>query len=348
MKNQPSDSEALLTTPDGWGSVPQVTHSDVIDWLLDSDPAIRWQVERDLLDAPEQVWRATRALVETEGWGARLLAHQDADGQWAGGAFVPAGFDWDAAQASPEPWSRIQPWTATYPTLVVLRDLGWDPQSPRAQRMVELLRQNCRWEHEDEPFWDGEVEPCINGMTVALGSYFGVDVLPIVDRLLGERLPDGGWNCEAEFGSTVSSFDSTTDVLEGLLAYQLAAGGSAALVGARHEAEEYLLRRRLYCRLSTGEPANPVYLTLGHPFRFWHSVLRSLDYFRRASIADRRPPDPRLTEAAEWLRSVCDEDGTWHQQLRHGGATWFDMEPVGEPSRWLTLYALRIERWLQG
>lgn len=318
---------------------------EVLDWLLDSDPAIRWQVERDLLDAPEQVWQPTRARVETEGWGARLLAHQDVDGQWAGGSFVPGGFDWDAAQASEQPWSQLQPWTASYPTLVVLRELGWEPESARARRTVELLRQNCRWDHEEEPFWEGEVEPCINGMTVALGAYFGVDVQPIVDRLLGERLTDGGWNCEAEFGSVVSSFDSTTDVLEGLLAHQLVTGASAELIEARHGAEEYLLKRELYKRLSTGEPANPIYLTLGHPFRFWHGVLRSLDYFRRSTATDGIAPDPRLAAGVAWLRSRQDVDGRWPLEIRHGGATWFDMEQVGEPSRWLTLYALRVLRW---
>ena len=146
----------------------------VLDWLLDSDPAIRWQVLRDLTDAPEDVVAAERARVATEGWGARLLALRDADGQWAGGAFFPAGF-----QGSDDG----QPWTATFFTLVMLRDLGLDPRSAEAPRDGGPVRENSRWDHGGQRFFDGEVEPCINGRTVALGAYFGEDVEGIVDRV---------------------------------------------------------------------------------------------------------------------------------------------------------------------
>ena len=164
----------------------------VIDWLLDSDPSIRWQVMRDLLDAPESEWTAERAKMETEGWGARLLSYQDEDGQWAGGAFVPSDFD-------PREWQeRGQPWTATSFSLSQLREFGLDPSSDRAKRTVELIGANSRWDEGGQPYWEGEVEECINGRTVADGAYFGVDVSPIVDRLVGERLADGGWNCETD------------------------------------------------------------------------------------------------------------------------------------------------------
>src|SRR5690606_23805411 len=166
----------------------------VLDWLLDpdeSDPAIRWQVMRDLQGAPPARWQQVRAKVETEGWGARLLAVEDEDGRWAGGAHFPADFVW----GSDEPG---QPWTATSHSLAQLREFGFDPASERATRMVELIGENATWEHAGQRYWDGEVEPCINGLTVANGAYFGVDVGPIVRRLLGERLEDGGWNCEAE------------------------------------------------------------------------------------------------------------------------------------------------------
>lgn len=317
-----------------------MAESRVVDWLAAGDPAIAWQVQRDLLDEPEAVWRATRARVETEGWGARLLGHQDPDGQWAGGSFTPAGF-------TGELWaSEGQPWTATHHTLTVLRGLGLDPSSASARRTTALLAANSRWDEGGQPFWEGEVEPCINGLALANGAWFGADVSPIAERLLGDRLADGGWNCEDLRGAVVSSFDSTVNVLEGLLAWQQVTGdGDDRLAAARSGGEEYLLARSLFRRRSTGEVADPGYLTLGHPFRWHHSVLRGLDHFRRGAGFDNTQPDPRLAEAVEWLRSVRSPDGTWPLQVRHGGRDWFDMEKVGEPSRWVTLHALRILRW---
>ena len=234
---------------------------DVTDWLLDSDPAIRWQVMRDLLDQPEAEWEPVRALVETEGWGAQLLALEDDDGQWAGGAHFPADF-------TEEEWRATgQPWTSTSHSLTQLREWGFDPATDRAQRMVELIGANCRWEYDRLPYWGGEVEPCINGVTVANGTYFGVDMTSVVDRLLGERLEDGGWNCEAEKGSVRTSFDTSINVLEGLLEYETATGGSDATTEARQGAEEYFLERELFKRLSTGEPADDDYLQLRNPWR---------------------------------------------------------------------------------
>lgn len=195
----------------------------VLEWLLESDPAIRWQVLRDLVDAPDEVVAAERARVATEGWGARLLAMQGENGQWAGGACFPAGsFNWRAE-------NRGQPWTATLPTLQLLYELGVDPGSDRVRRAVALVRNHCRWEHAGQPFFSGEVEPCINGRVVTLGIYFGHDVEGVVARLLNEQLEDGGWNCEAENGSVRSSFATTINVLEGLLAYERATGGSPNL-----------------------------------------------------------------------------------------------------------------------
>src|SRR3954451_3442912 len=173
-----------------------------VDCLLASDPAIRWQVLRDLTDAPDDVVAAERARVATEGWGAGLLARRDPDGQWAGGACFPAS-GWSGEGG--------QPWTPTLPTLDLLRLFGLDPASPEAREAVALVRENCRWEYDGARFFDGEVEPCINGRTLAIGAYFGEDVDGIVQRLLGEQLTDGGWNCEAENGSTVASFDTTID-----------------------------------------------------------------------------------------------------------------------------------------
>jgi hypothetical protein len=305
-----------------------------LDWLLDSDPALRWQVLRDLSDAPPEVVAAERARVTTAGWGARLLALRDDDGQWAGGACFPGDFRGD--------FSHGQPWTSTFPTLTLLRDFGIDPNAQPVRETVALVRENSRWEHAGQPFFAGEVEPCINGRTVALGAYFGVDVEGIVDRLLGEQLADGGWNCETENGSVRSSFATTICVLDGLLEHEQATGGSPQTVAARRRGQQYLLDRRLFRRLSTGEVVDPDWLQFSFPTWWHYDVLRALDYFR--SSADE--PDPHLAEAVELLRSKQQDDGTWLLENTHPGAVHFSLEGGdAQPSRWNTLRALRVLNW---
>jgi hypothetical protein len=312
----------------------------VIAWLLEGDPSVRWQVMRDLLDGPEAMWRAERARVETEGWGARLLAHQDADGQWAGGAFLPAGFDFAEWR------ERGQPWTATSFALTQLREFGLDPATERARNIVALVGANSRWDEGGQPFWDGEVEECINGRTVADGAYFGVDVSPIVARLVGQRLADGGWNCERANGSARSSFATTINVLEGLLEYERTTGGTSGSREARKTGEDYLLERRLYRRVSTGEPADPNFLRFVHPSRWRYDVLRGLDYFRAAGRLDGASPDPRLDEAIGYVRSRRLPDGAWPLDWRLPGRVWFELEEgEGRPSRWVTLRAMRVVKW---
>lgn len=305
----------------------------VLDWLLDSDPAIRWQVMRDLAGAGPDEVEGERARVATEGWGARLLALRDVDGLWAGGACFPASFD---------PAEPGQPWTATMHTLQTLQIFGLDPASQPARETIALVAGNGRWEHDGQRYFDGEVEPCINGRTVEAGAYFGVDVSGIVARLLGERLNDGGWNCEAENGSVRTSFDTTINVLDGLLAYERVAGRSADVTAARRSGEEYLLERGLFRRKSTGEVADPAYLDLAFPFYWHYDVLRALDYFRTA----RSEPDPRMEEAIEVVRSKRQTDGRWSIDRIHPGRVHFTLEGgVGEPSRWNTLRALRVLDW---
>jgi hypothetical protein len=310
----------------------------VVDWLLDSDPAIRWQVLRDLVHAPAEVVAAERARVATEGWGARLLALQGEDGQWAGGACFPArSFNWRDTNEG-------QPWTATLPTLQLLRDFGVDACSDRVRRAVALVRDHCRWEHAGQPFFSGEVEPCINGRTVALGAYFDQDVDNVVDRLLGEQLDDGGWNCEVENGSVRSSFATTINVLEGLLAHERATGGSAKSLAARRRGEEYLLERKLFRRKSTGEVVNPAWLQFSFPVRWQYDVLRALEYFRSAGDA----PDSRMEEAIDLLRSRQQPEGAWLLENTHPGKVHFALEDGdGRPSRWNTLRALRVLRWYE-
>jgi hypothetical protein len=305
----------------------------VIDWLLEGDPAIRWQVLQDLTDASAHEVAVERARVEHEGWGARFLDVEDPDGLWAGGACFPASY------AGGEPG---QPWTATMHTLQTLQLLGLDPASASARRAVTLVAENGRWEHAGQRYFDGEVEPCINGRTVETGAYFGVDVGPVVERLLAEPLDDGGWNCEAENGSLRSSFDTTINVLEGLLEFERTTGGSEEVRTARRRGEEYLLERGLLRRKSTGEVVQSAYLDFAFPYYWHYDVLRALDYFRRSEAT----PDPRMAEAVEVVRSKQQPDGRWLLDCIHPGRVYFDIEgDVGTPSRWNTLRALRVLDW---
>jgi hypothetical protein len=302
----------------------------VVDWLLDSDPAIRGQVMRDVTDEPAEVVAAERAKVATEGWGARLLALQGADGTWAGKA-----------------WSHD--WTDTFHVLELLRRFGLDPESEPARRAVGLVRERVIWRDPDfetpwaeNQFFEGEVEPCINGNVVATGSYFGVDMTPLVDRLLGEQLPDGGWNCEVENGATVSSFGTTINVLEGLLEHERAIGGSGEVQAARQRGEAYMLERRLFRRKSTGAVIDPDWLQFSFPTWYHYDVLRGLDYLRDAEVK----PDDRVAEAIEVVEGNRGPDGRWPLQNVHEGVAHFAMdEGEGKASRWNTLRAMRVLRW---
>jgi hypothetical protein len=310
----------------------------VLNWLLDSDPAIRWQVLRDLVQTSAEAVAAERALVATEGWGARLLALQGEDGQWAGGACFPARSFQDSGE------NQGQPWISTLPTLQLLHDFGIDPTFDRVRRAVTLVRDRCRWEHAGQPFFRGEVEPCINGRTVTLGVYFDQDVDGAVARLLDDQLEDGGWNCEAENGSVRSSFATTINVLEGLLAHERATGGSPESIAARRRGEEYLLERKLVRRKSTGEVVNPAWLQFSFPTRWHYDVLRALEYFRSAGDM----PDPRLDEAIHLLRSKQQPDGAWLLENTHPGKVHFELEDGdNRPSRWNTLRALRVLSWYE-
>jgi len=297
--------------------------TDVVAWLLDSDPAIRWQVMGDLTYEPAEMVEAERARVATEGWGARLLGLQAADGQWAGGTLFPKQL-------------------ATTHSLMLLRDFGLDPESDEARRAIGLVREQSRWDHAGQPFFAGEVEPCINGRAVTIGAYFGQDVQGIVDRLLTEQMTDGGWNCEQENGSTRGSFHSTICVLEGLLEHEQATGCTAETTAARLRGQDYLLDRRMGRRLSTGEVIDPDWNRLAYPTDYFYDIMRGLDYLRRAGVT----PDERAAEAIELVRLRRDADGRWPLENPHPGELHFAMdEGEGRPSRWNTLRALRVLDW---
>lgn len=311
-----------------------MTDQPTLAWLLDTDPALRWQVERDLLGAPEATWRATRERTATEGMGARLLAHQDPDGQWAGGAYFPH----DATREEPG-----QPWTATTWTLNTLRWFGVPAEA--LGDTADRLRTHCRWEYDDLPYWDGEVDVCINAFTLANGDWLGQDMSGLAQWFPDHQLSDGGWNCEWVEGSTRSSVHSTLNAVKGLLAHEQMTGDRTQRM-ARHRGEEYLLERRLRHRLGTGEPLGDWTERIAWPPRWRHEVLNALDHFRAASLHDGRPPDPRLQEAVDLLRARQQPDGRWLQGHVDEGRVWFPLDvPEGEPSPWLTFQALRVLRW---
>jgi len=318
---------------------------DVVDWLLDSDPAIRWQVMRDLTDASDGEVAAERARVAREGWGARLLELQRPDGHWDKSTPTfrsAAGAKWWHSLPPHRQGTLFPEWTSTAWSLMLLRGFGLDPASEEARRAAGRVRQNVAWEHDGEPFFAGEVEPCINGKVVALGAYFGEGVDAIVDRLLGEQMGDGGWNCEQENGSTRGSFHSTIDVLEGMLEYEQTIGPTPAVSAARLRGQEYLLERRMLRRLSTGEVIDPAWTKFSYP-TYWHyDVLRGLDYMRAADVA----PDARLAEAIDLVESRRAQDGRWPLENQHPGRMHFAMDDgEGRPSRWNTLRAMRVLRW---
>jgi hypothetical protein len=309
----------------------------VIQWLLDSDPSVRWQVMQDLIGSPVEEVAAERARVATEGAGARLLALQEADGRWSGAA-----------------WNRG--WNSTMHVLMLLRDLGLEPTSEQARRATDLVRGRVTWKGcgpqkcQSNAFFDGEVEPCINGQVAAVGAYFGQDIEGLVVRLLSEQLPDGGWNCEAANGSKRSSFNTTICVLEALLAYERAVGGRQQVIEARLRGQEYLLDRRLFRRRSTGEvierdrKGGSDWKRFAFPTWWHYDVLRGLEYLRNAGVAY----DDRLADAIELVASKRDRDGLWPLETSYPGVMPIEIDVGdGQPSRWNTLRALRVLNWFQ-
>ena len=291
-----------------------------IKWLLDSDPSIRWQVMRDLTGESPEAIAVERARVATEGWGAQLLARQSIDGDWGG-----------------PKWDLVLLYS-----LVVLKDLGLDPASPRARKMIDRVKKRIvfKWLN-NRPYFQGETEPCINGRILGLGSYFDEPNDALANQLLSEQLEDGGWNCEAP-KSKHSSFHTTICVLEGLLDYERSGRKSKAVTAARGRAEKYLLERRLFRSRRTGEIIDKRWLRFSFP-AFWHyDVLRGLDYLRSTGIK----PDSRMSEAIEIVIKRRHQNGRWPLNLRHQEHIPLEMETeVGRASRWNTLRALRVLRW---
>ncbi|MEP6753491.1 MAG: hypothetical protein ABI959_12155 [Candidatus Dormiibacterota bacterium] len=307
---------------------------NALNWLLEADPAIRWQAMRDLTDAlPDQV-AAERARVATEGWGAQLLALRPDDGLWTTG--------------TPErEWASLL-------ALSMLRDMGLDASTEQARKAIGAVRNNATWHSRGPwhgtPVLAGEVEPCINGRVVTIGSYFGQDVTGIVERLLGEQMADGGWNCEQENGSTRGSFHTTINVLEGLLEHARATGGSADVTGALERGQEYLLERRMLRRRSSGELIDTAFTLFSFPTGYHYDALRGLEYLRAANVT----PDARVAEAIDLVRTKRDAEGRFplenpHEvELVNARVRDLDLdmeEREGRPSHWNTLRAMRVLDW---
>jgi hypothetical protein len=303
-----------------------------LKWLLDSDPAIRWQVMRDLTGGAPDAIAAERSRVATEGWGAQLLARQSPAGSWGG---------------SPRGWRDDLPkehrdLLVTLYSLSVLMELGLDPASKQARQMIDRVdkRLAFKWLN-NRPYLHGETESCINGRILGIGSYFKKPNDALANQLLGEQLEDGGWNCEAP-KSRRSSFHTTICVLEGLLEYERAGRQSAAVTKARRRAENYLIERSMYRSLRTGKVLDKTWLRFAFP-AFWHyDVLRGLDYLRNAGIK----PDRSVGDAVEVVIKRRHQNGRWPLNLLHPEFIPLKMETdVARASRWNTLRALRVLRW---
>jgi hypothetical protein len=287
---------------------------------------------RDLAGAGPGAIAAERSRVATEGWGAQLLALQSPAGDWGAG---PRG--WRADLPRDDRGMLI-----TLYALVVLMDFGLDPASKQARKMIDRVDKRLVFKRlNNRPFLHGETEPCINGRILAVGSYFKEPNDALAKQLLGEQLEDGGWNCEAP-KSRRSSFHSTICVLEGLLAYERAGRKSAAVTKARKRAENYLLERRMFRFLRTGEVINKRWLRFSFP-PFWHyDVLRGLDYLRNAGLK----PDSRVLDAIVIVMQRRHQNGRWPLNLLHPEYIPLQMETdVGRASRWNSLRALRVLRW---
>lgn len=304
---------------------------ETVQWLLDGDPAIRWQVQRDLLGRAEGTWKRERARVAQEGWGADLLSRQDPDGGWSNAVYSPK-------------------WTSTHYTLLQLVRMGLPTNNPAARRGITHLLEAGRYQDGAINLAKTVPEPdvCVNGMVLLMASFFGVTG-PVTDGiarwLVGSRMEDGGWNCDHWRGATHSSFHSTLSVLEGLAAHRAAAEAPVrGAVGALSTGHEFLLAHRIYKSHRTDEIADRAFTLFSFPPRWHYDALRALDYFQ--SVDAKR--DRRFEDAIELLRTKRRPNGRWPVQNYHPGRVHFRMESGGRPSRWNTLRALRVLRWWEG
>ncbi|MEP4545211.1 MAG: hypothetical protein ABJ000_03470 [Saccharospirillum sp.] len=304
------------TTPDKAPSV--------IDWLLEGDVSIQYQTHRDLLgqDRPD-----LRARIAREGWGAQFLELRDPKGHW-GEAFYQ------------------MKWTSTHYTLLDLKNLAIASNlAPVQETIAQVIRTHRGPDGGIVHATDAKKsDVCINGMFLNYASYFGAnadDLTSVVEFLMTEHMPDGGWNCQSNRRAIVhSSVHSTLSVLEGIHEYRTNGYRYQldTLLSAGEQAVEFLLRHRLFKSQRTGEVFDPKLLMLSYPSRWRFDILRALDYFQQAGV----DYDERMQDALDVLLQKRRKDGTWPVQARHPGKVHFTMERTGGASRWNTLRAMRV------
>jgi hypothetical protein len=311
------------------------TSDSAIDWLLDGDPAIRWQMLRDVVGAADGEVESERRKVARGGWGARLLAEQDSEGTWAGGRSSDGGL-------------YHPKWTSTTYTMLLLRDFGLAPANRQARQACRLLLDQGLQRDGGINYGWTPSETCVTGMVLSILSYFQYDddrLDTLVEHLLAQQMPDGGWNCRRRFGATHASVHTTISVLEGLRLYELHRQRKVRAVrAAQARGREFLLVHRLFRSHRTGEIITPIFMKFSFPPRWHYDILRALDYFQNVGA----PRDERLAEAIDIVRSNQRQDGRWPLDNSYKGKTWFQLERVGAPSRWNTLRALRVLKWWDG
>lgn len=301
-----------------------------IQWLMEGDPAIRWQTLQDLLSAPKDEVDQERQQVAESGWGARFLSFQEPSGHWGGGIYSPK-------------------WISTTYTMLSLRRLGLPPHHSQAQKACTLLLEKGFYRDGGINYFQSLncSETCVTGMILSILAYFLYSderIDRLVEYLFDQQMPDGGWNCEAYRGATHGSFHTTISVLEGLREYEKTGSQYAEEAKfARLRAHEFLLKHRLYKSHRTGEVVKPEMTRFSFPPRWHYDILRALDHFQESEAI----PDERMSDAIEIVRQRRKKDGRWVLQNRYPGKTFFEMENVGKPSRWNTLRALRVLKWWQ-
>jgi hypothetical protein len=308
-----------------------------IQWLLEGDPAIRWQALQDLVGAEESILERERRRISREGWGARLLAHQDPEGTWAGGQSSDGGL------YSPK-------WTSTTYTMLLLRDFGLPATNRKARKACRLLLEGGFQPDGGINYgtwgkWLRRSETCVTGMVLSVLSYFKYDdarLDTIAGHVLNQQMPDGGWNCRRSEGATHASVHTTISVLEGLRHYELHRGREVRAVrAAQRRGREFLLAHRLFRSHRTGEIIKPIFTLFSFPPRWHYDILRALDYFQAVNA----PRDKRLAEAIEIVRNGQHDGGRWTLQNSYRGKIYFELERLGAASRWNTLRALRVLKW---
>jgi hypothetical protein len=308
---------------------PSITRIDAIDWLMEGDPAIRWQTMRDILGAPKAQWQREQNRIAGEGWGGQLMGVRDPGGTWGGGIYVPK-------------------WTSTTYTLLLLRDMGLPRDNPAGSVGARLLLDRGLGLMSSRDFASHltKLDLCITGMWLGLAVHFGLDderIEAMARQLLDAQMNDGGWNC-AGLRRQVhhSSLHTTINVLDGLADYAKYRKGNVAdaVNGGMCRGREFLLAHRLFRSDKTGEVIRETFTKFSFPPRWHWDVLRGLDHFRRMNA-----PDTRLQDAIDLLLSKRCDDGRWRLENHHRGKEFFRLEAPGQPSRWNTLRALRVLRW---